>query len=120
MGQQTESQTAVGARFWAGLALYWRWGVNSRETLPPDATRILLESHADGGRPAAWGEESRARKELELKICGANSQDGEDGAWYGQDPRKHSDRTRLHPETAREAQSPEAARRFLRLIGSQG
>ncbi len=37
----------------------------------------------------------------------------------GLGPRKHSDRTRLYSETAREAQSPEAARADLRLSSSQ-
>ncbi len=42
-----------------------------------------------------------ARKELELKICGGKQWDGQDGARHGHGPGKHSDRTRLYPETAR-------------------
>ena len=41
------------------------------------------------------------------------------GALNGLGPRKHSDRTQLYSETAREAQSPEAARADLRLGSSQ-
>jgi hypothetical protein len=38
-GQQTESQTAVCARFWTRLALGWRRGADSRETILKNATR---------------------------------------------------------------------------------
>ncbi len=119
----------------AGLAQGGRpTGNNPQEC---DSDRLLFEAIAGSRRLSACGEDSRSRRPARgCVLVDAPTRNFKSrperpgftvraglvcliGAWRGQGPREHSDRTRLYSETAREAQSLEAARAVLLLNCNQ-